>query len=130
MIEIANQVWAFLVKVGSDLGDVWRWATVCMLMSLAVTQWIKGEVAERIESHSSRRRVLQLIAFSAAFIPMAIKHPNSDGLTIAILLGVASPTLYKVVVYIIAMRWPVLCRVLSSDHPEHTLGDLIGKKDT
>jgi hypothetical protein len=127
MIETLGALWTFLVRVAGDLGDLWQSATVCLLLSLAFTQWLKPEMA--LVDAVRRRRILQTTAFLSAFVPMAVLHPDKRGVVIGLLVGIASPTLYRVVLFVLHHRVPSLAAALSSDMPHYSVADFIaGKK--
>jgi hypothetical protein len=127
MIDFFGQAWTLLVRMAADIGDMWQTAIICLVLSMMVTQWLKPELAGLREQR--RRRTLQLTAFVTASVPLALLQPNEYGVLVAVLTGVASPTLYQVTTFVIAKRWPSLAVALSSDNPFYSVTDFAKGKE-
>lgn len=115
--------WDVLVHITDGMSELWRWALICLALSLVLTQWFKPWLACREISRFSRDRVLQMIAFLAGAVPLWVFSPNLDGFVVGWLVGTASPLVFKVINWTVRKRWPDLAKALSADSPTYNLSD-------
>lgn len=113
MIEMLAALWGLLVRMATDLGDLWQTALVALLLSMGMTQFLKPCLA-KIADPGRHRMSIQAIAFCSACLPVVAAHPDRPGIVAGVLVGVTSPIAYKVASWAVAKRWPDLADALSA----------------
>lgn len=108
--------WLGLIDV--ELGT--RTAIAAIVYSLAIswcwTQWTKGLPLWWTLTDAEMRWATRLGAFLSGAIPAFILWPVHDlaAIVIATAIGMASPTIYLIVVRILVAKWPYLETVFSA----------------
>lgn len=114
--------WDVLLHIIGSLGELWQTALVCLLLSMAATQWIKPWLC-RPMSKFKRNRILQLTAFVVGAIPVWVTTQSKGGFIVGALVGVASPIVFQVLQWMVRKRWPDLADAISADSPHYKLSD-------
>lgn len=114
MIQFFIDAWHFLMEVLSTAPLGFWTVLLSFFGSALLTQrakfWLPIEWTER-----ARALLTQSIAFWSALVITWLLWPTTIGLIAGGCVGIASPTMYAILVRVIGLKWPDLRDLLSQD---------------
>lgn len=103
-----------VIKAVGAIPQNWWVIFVSLMLSFVGTQWFKNFLSAKELSDRNYRVGLRLMATLLAFVPCLILWQGDDwSVWVSLLVGFASPVLYKLLTFLLYKRWPALEKVLS-----------------